>query len=500
LIEAAAMDAQSPAPAPAPASVAYERLALYIDGEFLSGGGRREQDVHNPATGAAFARLPHATGEDLDRTLAAANKAFRSWRFTSPLERSRILRKVAELIRERAPAIARNITLDQGKPLAEALQEVTTCAEHAEWHAEECRRIYGRVIPPRAETVRQLVVREPIGVCAAFTPWNFPFNQALRKAVAALGAGCTLILKGPEDSPSAVVALARIFHDAGLPAGCLNIVWGVPAEVSGHLIASPIVRKISFTGSTAVGKGLAALAGAQMKRMTMELGGHSPVLVFDDADVEAAARFLARTKTRNAGQVCMAPSRFYVHEKAFDRFVDAFAGTYAGLKVGDGLAPDTQMGPLAHLRRVDAMQSLVADARARGAAVLCGGERLAGDGYFFAPTIVTEVPDDARLMTEEPFGPVVPVTRFRNTEEALDRANALPYGLASYVFTNSLATAHHVSNRLEAGMVGINHFGLALAETPLGGVKDSGMGSEGGTETFDGYLVTKFVSQSSLIP
>ncbi|UKI08749.1 NAD-dependent succinate-semialdehyde dehydrogenase [Variovorax paradoxus] len=479
---------------------AYEQLALYIDGEFVAADGRREQDVVNPATGVAFARLPHASRQDLDRALAAADRAFQSWRHTSPMERSAILRRVAGLIRERAPAIARNITLDQGKPLAEALQEVSSCAEHAEWHAEECRRIYGRVIPPRSESVRQMVIRQPIGVCAAFTPWNFPFNQALRKAAAALGAGCTLVLKGPEDSPSAVVALARIFHDAGLPPGCLNVVWGVPAEVSGHLIASPIVRKISFTGSTAVGKSLAALAGAQMKRMTMELGGHSPVLVFDDADVEPAARFLARTKTRNAGQVCMAPSRFFVHDKAYDRFLDAFTGVYAGLRVGDGLAPQTQMGPLAHDRRVEAMQSLVADARARGAAVLCGGDRLAGAGNFFAPTVVANAPDDSRLMTEEPFGPVVPVTRFGSTDEVLARANALPYGLASYVFTNSLATAHHVSNRLEAGMVTINHFGLALAETPLGGVKDSGMGSEGGTETFDGYLVTKFVSESSRVP
>ncbi|MFA7556216.1 MAG: NAD-dependent succinate-semialdehyde dehydrogenase [Hydrogenophaga sp.] len=481
-------------------SPAYEPLALYIDGEFIHAGERPEQDVINPATGAAFARLPHATQEDLDRALAAASRAFQTWRATSPLERSAILRRVGALIRERAVSIARNITLDQGKPLAEALQEVTTCAEHAEWHAEECRRIYGRVIPPRSESVRQWVVREPIGVCAAFSPWNFPFNQALRKAVSALGAGCTLILKGPEDSPSAVVALARIFHDAGLPPGCLNVVWGQPAQISSYLIQSPIVRKISFTGSTAVGKTLASMAGAHMKRMTMELGGHSPVLVFDDADVEAAARFLARTKTRNAGQVCMAPSRFFVQEKAYQRFVDAFASAYGSLRVGDGLAQDTEMGPLAHGRRVESMQALVVDATARGGAVVCGGERLGSGGFFFAPTVVTGLPDDARLMTEEPFGPVVPVTRFKTTDEVLARANALPYGLASFVFTNSLATANHVSNRLEAGMVSINHFGLALAETPLGGVKDSGMGSEGGAETFDGYLVTKFISQASAIP
>jgi succinate-semialdehyde dehydrogenase/glutarate-semialdehyde dehydrogenase len=478
----------------------YETLALYIDGQFMQAEGRPQQDVVNPSSGTVIARLPLATREDLDRALAAAEGAFQSWRRTSPLERSKILRRVAELVRERAPQIARNITLDQGKPLAEALQEVTICAEHAEWHAEECRRIYGRVIPPRDPSVRQLVMREPVGVCVAFTPWNFPFNQAIRKIVAALGAGCTLILKGPEDSPSAVVALARLFHDAGLPRGCLNIVWGVPAEVSHYLISSPIVRKVSFTGSVNVGKSLAALAGAQMKRVTMELGGHSPVLVFEDAAIEAAARFLARAKTRNAGQVCIAPSRFFVHERAYERFLDVFANAYGSLKVGDGLARETQMGPLAHARRVDSMGALVADALGRGATVLSGGERLPGSGFFFPPTIVTEIPDDARMMVEEPFGPVVPITRFKSTAEVIARANALPFGLASYVFTNSIATSTEVTNDLEAGMVNINHFGSALAETPFGGVKDSGIGSEGGTETFDGYLTTKFVSQSAVVP
>ncbi|KXU87064.1 NAD-dependent succinate-semialdehyde dehydrogenase [Caballeronia megalochromosomata] len=478
----------------------YETLALYINGRFLGADGRPEQDVINPATGNAFARLPHATPQDLDDAVSAAAVAFQIWRRTPAIERSALLRRVASLIRERAPQIARNITLDQGKPLNEAILEVQSCAEHAEWHAEECRRIYGRMIPARAPGVQQMVSREPIGVCVAFTPWNFPFNLALRKVVAALGAGCTVVLKGPEESPSAVVALARIFHDAGLPAGCLNIVWGVPSEVSRHLINAPAVRKISFTGSISVGKQLASLAGAHMKRMTMELGGHSPVLVFDDADIEGAARFLARTKTRNAGQVCMAPSRFYVHEKAYERFVDAFAAEYAPLRVGDGLDPRTQMGPLAHERRVAAMEALVTDAQERGASLICGGARLAEKGYFFAPTILTGVPDNARLMVEEPFGPVVPVTTFTTADEALSRANALQYGLASYVFTSSIATAEYVAGRIEAGMVGINHFGLALPETPLGGVKDSGMGSEGGSETFDAYLVTKFVSQASRVP
>jgi succinate-semialdehyde dehydrogenase/glutarate-semialdehyde dehydrogenase len=475
----------------------YEQLSLYIDGEFIAGGERRFQDVFNPATGAVIGSLPHATRAELDLALQAAQRAFEGWRKTSPLERSKILRRVAELVRERADAIARNITLDMGKPLAEAKLEVLTCAEHAEWHAEEGRRIYGRVIPARLPHVRQIVVREPVGVCVAFTPWNFPFNQAIRKMVAALGAGCTLVLKGPEDAPSAVVALARIFEDAGLPPGCLNIVWGVPSEISQHLIASPIVRKVSFTGSVPVGKQLAALAGAHMKRVSMELGGHSPVLVFDDAEVEQAARVLATFKTRNAGQMCIAPSRFYVHDKAYDRFMDAFTSAVGALKVGDGLDPATTMGPLAHARRADAMQGFVDDALARGAELVMGGQRIEGPGSFYPPTILTGVPDDARIMVDEPFGPVAPIARFSDTDDVLRRANSLPFGLASYVFTGSLRTARHVSANLEAGMVNINHFGIALAETPLGGVKDSGIGSEGGSETFDGYLVTKFISEAS---
>lgn len=301
--------------------MSYPQLGLYIDGEFVRGGGRHEQDVINPATHEVIGKLPHATREDLDRALASAARAFETWKKSSPLERSKVLRKVAELARARAQDIGRGITMDQGKPLAESVGEVVFCAEHAEWHAEECRRIYGRVIPARAEGVRQMVLREPVGVCAAFSPWNFPFNQAIRKISAAVGAGCTMILKGPEDAPSAVVALAQLFHDAGLPPGVLNVVWGVPAEVSKHLIESPVVRKITFTGSVAVGKQLAAMAAAHMKRSTMELGGHAPVIVCDDADIDAATSLLVPYKFRNAGQVCISPTRFYVQEGAYDRFV-----------------------------------------------------------------------------------------------------------------------------------------------------------------------------------
>lgn len=472
----------------------YPALSLYIDGEFLSGEGRTTQDIINPATAQVIAQLPHASQEDLDRALHAAERAFASWKHSSPMERSAILRKAAQLSRERAKEISLNMTLDQGKPLAESFAEITSCADHCDWHAEECRRIYGRVIQPRTSNVRQLVVREPIGVCAAFTPWNFPYNQAIRKIAAAIGAGCTIILKGPEDSPSAVMAIAQIFHDAGLPKGVLNIVWGEPAKVSDYLIRSPIVRKISFTGSVPVGKQLAALAGAHMKRITMELGGHSPVLVFKDADIDKAAKGLAKFKIRNAGQVCISPTRFYVERAAYDQFLSTFVAALQAIKVGDGTAEGTEMGPLAHERRVGTMQSFVDDARKRGATIELGGQALGGSGFFFPPTVLTNIKDDAMVMNEEPFGPLAPIVPFDEMDEVIRRANSLPFGLSSYVFTNSLQTATHVSNSLEAGMVNINHFGSALPETPFGGIKDSGIGSEGGSETFDGYLVTKFIT------
>lgn len=475
----------------------YAPLALYIDGEFVEANERDGENVFNPADGSVLGHLPHATDRDLDNALNAAARAFDKWSKSSPLERGRILKRVAELIRERAEGIALDLTRDQGKPLAEARNEVIMAADHAEWHAEECRRIYGRVIPPRRPSVRQLVIREPVGVCAAFTPWNFPFNQALRKISAALASGCTLIIKPAEDAPSAGVALARLFHEAGLPGGCLNVVWGAPSIISRHLIESPIVRKISFTGSVAVGKQLAALAGHHMKRVTMELGGHSPVIIFDDADIERAAPLLARLKTLNAGQVCMAPGRFYVQQGIVGAFTRIFADAVADRVLGNGIDPATTMGPLAHERRVDAMEAFVRDARDRGADILTGGVRLACAGSFFPPTVLGSVSDSSSVMTEEVFGPIAPITSFNNVDEVMARANALPLGLASYVFTRSLETSHEVTSRLQAGMVNVNHFGSALPETPLGGVKDSGVGSEGGSETFDAYLNTKFISEET---
>lgn len=472
----------------------YQALSLYINGQFLGGEGRKSQEVVNPATQDVLGHLPHASDADLEMALQSAQDAFAKWRKSSPMDRSAILRKVGQLTRDRAKDIARNMTLDQGKPLAEALGEIVSCADHCDWHAEECRRIYGRVILPRAPDVRQLVLREPIGVCVAFTPWNFPYNQAIRKICAAIGAGCTIVLKGPEDSPSAVMAIAQMFHDAGLPPGVLNVVWGEPAKVSDYLIRSPISRKVSFTGSVPVGKQLAALAGAHMKRVTMELGGHSPVLVFDDADIDRAATMLAKFKIRNAGQVCVSPTRFYVQKGSYDKFLAKFTDVLKGIKVGNGLDDGVEMGPLAHERRVPAIARFVEDARKRGAKVVLGGDPIEGKGFFFPPTVITDLQDDSMLMTEEPFGPIAPVVPFDTLDEVLARANSLPFGLSSYVFTNSLQTATKVSNGIESGMVNINHFGSALPETPFGGVKDSGIGSEGGSETFDGYLVTKFVT------
>jgi succinate-semialdehyde dehydrogenase/glutarate-semialdehyde dehydrogenase len=400
------------------------------------------------------------------------------------------------MLRADVDKLALHITLDQGKPLAEARLEVLSCAEHAEWHGEECRRIYGRVIPARGKSVRQTVTRHPLGVCVAFTPWNFPMSQAIRKICAALGAGCTIVLKGPEDSPSAVNALARIFLEAGLPPGCLNTVWGEPTEISEFLISAPEVRKVSFTGSVLVGKHLASLAGRHMKRMTMELGGHSPVIVFADADIGKAARALALQKVRNAGQVCVSPTRLYIEDAAYTEFRDSFTRAYTDTAVGDGLIPGTKMGPLAHQRRVTAMDALVKDAQTLGCEVTVGLRPSDLGGSFYPPTVLTDVDERAQIMREEPFGPVVPLLQFSGVDEVISRANSLPFGLASYLFTSSLSRSAEVSERLEAGMVSINHFGIGLPETPFGGIKDSGFGSEGGQESFDAYLYTKFISEN----
>ncbi|MFB9948745.1 NAD-dependent succinate-semialdehyde dehydrogenase [Rhizobium puerariae] len=474
----------------------YGELKLFIDGEWIGPEGRVTEDVINPATGELIGALPHATAEDLDRAVAAASRAFRTWRSTTAYDRARIIRKAADILRERAADIGRRMVLDQGKPVGEAIPEVHISADILDWTADEGRRTYGRVIPSRLPGARWFVAKEPVGPVAGFTPWNFPGVIPARKISAALATGCTMVIKPSEETPSTVLEIARALQDAGLPNGVLNVVHGRPAEVSEHLIASEGIRKITFTGSTNVGRQLAVLAAqAGVKRATMELGGHAPVLIFEDADIDHAVQVMVHAKYRNAGQVCISPTRFYVHDSVHDKFVDGFARAAAALKVGDGLDPESQMGPLANSRRVPAMERMVADAVSRGARIAAGGERGGNRGYFFQPTVLADVPQDAIIMNEEPFGPVAVTARFSTFEEAIEQANRLPYGLASYAFTQSAKTATMVSDAIEAGMVGINNNAISMTESPFGGVKQSGYGSEGGSEGMEAYLVTKFTSQ-----
>ncbi|WP_449220938.1 NAD-dependent succinate-semialdehyde dehydrogenase [Tistrella mobilis] len=475
----------------------YPNTSLFIDGTWAPGSTGKDEAVLNPATAEEIGRVAHASTGDLDRALEAAARAFKTWRKVSPYDRSKVMRKAADLLRERADTIARIMTMEQGKPLAEAKVETLAAADLIDWFAEEGRRTYGRVIPSRAVGHLQTVTREPVGVVAAFTPWNFPINQVVRKVSAAIATGCTIIVKGPEETPASCAELIRAYADAGVPAGVINLVYGIPAEVSSYLIPHPVIAKISFTGSTAVGKHLAAMAGQHMKRATMELGGHAPAIVFGDVDVSKAARALAAQKFRNAGQVCVSPTRFLVEESVADRFVGEFTEAVASIKVGDGLDPDTRMGPLANARRVDAMEALVADAVANGATIRTGGERIGNKGYFFQPTVMTGVPLAARIMNEEPFGPVVPVSTFSGYDALIAEANRLPYGLAAYAYTSSSKTAAALSADIESGMISINQGMLALPEVPFGGIKDSGYGSEGGIEAMEPYLITKFTAHNT---
>jgi succinate-semialdehyde dehydrogenase/glutarate-semialdehyde dehydrogenase len=472
----------------------YAELGLFIDGKWHNGQGRKGEDVINPATEKPLAQLPHASKADLDQALEAAKKGFAQWRATSAFDRAKIMRKAAELMRERYDAISKIMVQEQGKVYPEARAEVLTSCEILEWYAEEGRRSYGRIVPGRGR-VRQLVVHEPVGVVAAFTPWNFPVLTPARKIGGALAAGCSLILKASEETPGACVEMVRCFADAGLPAGVLNLVFGVPAEVSEHLLAKDAVRKISFTGSIPVGKHLAGLAAKGMKRTTMELGGHSPVVVFADADPEKAADTIAAFKYRNAGQVCISPTRFYVQEDVYGRFLKRFTEYANGIKLGDGLEKGVTMGPMANARRIDTMDSFVADAKARGGKVVTGGKRRGNQGFFYEPTVVTDVPDDSKIMTQEPFGPVAPIVTFKTFDEVVARANSLPFGLAAYAFTTSNTTAAAIGDAIESGMVGVNSVAVSTPETPFGGVKESGHGSEGGIEGLGAYLNTKFISQ-----
>jgi succinate-semialdehyde dehydrogenase/glutarate-semialdehyde dehydrogenase len=475
------------------AALAEHDVKLLIENNWVDASDRATYAIMNPATGESIGKAAKAGERDLALAVEAAGRAFPKWRETSPYDRSKLMRRAAELIRSRTRAIARAITLEQGKPLGEAMAEVNVACDTIEWFAEEGRRTYGRIVPSRDFRTQQAVIKEPVGPVALFTPWNFPLNQAARKIAAAMCAGCTIVAKPAEEAPSCVVELARAFVESGLPAGVLNLVFGSPAQISEYLIAHPAIRKISFTGSTAVGRKIASLAGHHMKRVTMELGGHAPVLVFDDVDVDAVATEMAQAKFRNAGQICVSPTRFVVQRSVYEPFVERFAQFASSITVGAGLDESTVMGPMANQRRVDAMEALVKDALDQGASLRAGGKRRGNRGYYFEPTVLTDVPLGARAMNEEPFGPLALIRPFDTIDEAIDEANRLPYGLASFAYSRSSATISKISSRVESGMISVNANLLALPEVPFGGVKDSGYGSEGGSEAVDAYMVTKLV-------
>ncbi|WP_323120287.1 NAD-dependent succinate-semialdehyde dehydrogenase [Burkholderia alba] len=472
----------------------YTDTQLLINGEWCDAASGKTIDVVNPATGAVIGRVAHAGIADLDRALDAAQRGFERWRKVPAHERAATMRKAAGLVRERADAIARLMTQEQGKPFVESRIEVLAAADIIEWFADEGRRVYGRIVPPRTLAAQQTVVKEPVGPVAAFTPWNFPVNQVVRKLSAALATGCSFLVKAPEETPASPAELLRAFADAGVPAGVIGLVYGDPAEISSYLIPHPVIRKVTFTGSTPVGKQLAALAGLHMKRATMELGGHAPVIVAEDADLALAVKAAGGAKFRNAGQVCISPTRFLVHNSIRDEFSRSLVKHAESLKLGDGLAEGTTLGPLANARRLTAMSKVLDDARATGAKVETGGERVGDAGNFFAPTVLTNVSLEADVFNNEPFGPIAAIRGFDSLDEAIAEANRLPYGLAGYAFTQSFRNVHLLTQQLEVGMLWINQPAAPWPEMPFGGVKDSGYGSEGGPEALEPYLVTKAVS------
>ncbi|MFV8817928.1 NAD-dependent succinate-semialdehyde dehydrogenase [Haliea sp. E17] len=473
----------------------YTDLRLFIGGEWTSGTSGAGSDVINPATDEVLGHVPHASTADLDMALEAARSGFQLWRQKTPVERQQVLEGAAAIIEEQKEHISRILTLEMGKTLAESRGEMDFVINIIRWYGEEGKRAYGRVVPSRAAGMQQLVLKDPVGPVASFVAWNFPGVNVIRKIAAALAAGCSIVIKASEETPGTSVEIVRAFEKAGLPPGVLNLVFGIPGEVSEHLLRSPVIRKVAFTGSTAVGIHLQKLAAETMKHTTMELGGHSPSIVFDDANFDNALQSLAIQKFRNAGQICTSVGRIYVQEGLFDRFVEGFVSYAESLKVGNGLEEGVQMGPLIAKRRVHAMESIVEDALARGAELLCGGKRIGDCGSFFQPTVFRNVPEEASLMREEVFGPVVPINSFKTYDEVLEKANRLDYGLAAYAYTSDATTALRLTRDMESGMLGINSSFIAFPETPFGGIKYSGIGSEGGVEGLEAYLHTRLVTQ-----
>ena len=472
----------------------YPSLYMIIDGERVSGGDRRTFTVRNPATGDALGELPLASPADLDRALDTAQRGFRIWRDSTPQQRAAVLQGAARLMAERADDLARIATMEEGKTVAEARIELMMNIGLFNFYAGECFRQYGRTLV-RPVGTRSTVTKEPVGPVAAFSPWNFPLGNPGRKLGAPIAAGCSVILKSAEETPASAIGVLQCLLDAGLPKEVAQAVFGVPDEVSRHLLSSPIIRKLSFTGSTVVGKHLMKLASEDMKRTTMELGGHGPVLVFDDVDVDKVLDVMAPAKYRNAGQVCVSPTRFIVQEDIYERFVAGFTERVKGIRVGNGLDPETQMGPMANPRRPDAMEALIGDAVAQGGRLQTGGERIGNQGYFYAPTVLSEVSTEARIMNEEPFGPVAILNSFKGEDDMIAEANRLPYGLAAYAWTADSRRQKIIAREIESGMVGINTNMIGGADAPFGGVRWSGHGSEDGPEGVEACLVTKAVHE-----
>ncbi|MCF6233836.1 MAG: NAD-dependent succinate-semialdehyde dehydrogenase [Rhodobacteraceae bacterium] len=474
----------------------YPELKLFIAGEWRK--TYRDMPVVNPANEKVLGSLPMASTSDLDDALNAAEQGFRIWSRTSPRERSDTILRAAKLMRERQEEIARSITLELGKPLQQARLEVIRGAEFFEWDAGEAMRTYGRIIPA-AQGHKFAVHHIPIGVVAAFSPWNFPFSQPARKIAGALASGCSIILKAAEETPAGAVHIARAFQDAGLPPGVLNLVFGNPAEISGYLIPQDPVRLVAFTGSTTVGRHLTTLASENMTPVLMELGGHAPVIVCEDTDAHLAATFGAIRKLRNSGQVCTSPTRFFVHESIFEAFATTFTARAAATIVGNPMDDGIEMGPTANDRRVPVLTDLVEDARAKGATVATGGTRYGNTGFFFQPTVLMNVPEDARIMQEEPFGPIAVINPVASLDEAIAQANSVPYGLAGYAFTNRADYIDQMIDEVEVGNLSINTLEASMPETPFGGVKSSGYGREGGSEGLDKYMTVKHVWHSAKI-
>jgi len=470
----------------------YPNLRLLIGGDWTTTA--KSQPVINPADESILGALPLASRPHLEAAVEAAEEGSQVWRSISPVERARIMIRAAQLVRDRIDEIATAVTLELGKPLIQSRGEVLRACEIIEWDAAEGQRLYGRVIPSEPG-IRRTVVREPLGVVAAFTPWNFPVGSPARKVSGALSAGCSVILKAAEETPAGAVLLASAFVDAGLPPGVLNLVFGKPAEISEYLITQKGVRLVTFTGSVGVGKQLAALAGRHMKPTIMELGGHAPVIVCEDADPVAVAEETVMAKSRTSGQVCVSPTRFLVHDAVYERFTQSFVEKAKEIKVGCGLDHGVQMGPLANKRRLEAIERLVADAISKGARLLCGGVRMNTNGFFFPLTVLADVSGEAAVMREEPFGPLALISRFAHLHEAVAEANAVPFGLAAYAFTEATRNCDYLSDNLECGSLGINHFSPSGPEVPFGGVKDSGYGREGGIEGLQRYTTMKTISR-----